>query len=813
MTYSPMYSRQREDFVAAVTADVQPMVTAAEAAQAAAQGILDDTLAAPLTPTIEALSQATAGGVESLPAALQYVASGMTLDFISGYYRNGTALAGSLAALGIVTVTQAAETWAENVDGSLTKFVANAPRVTNKGLLIEAAATEFLGAGSDPNSWALASGGTFVGGQAAPDGTTTAVLVTDDSAATEGIVKDVTAISIPAGPVITVWRVPKKTTGTVAAGLEFALLGTTADQAYKFVYLDAVTGAYQATGGLTVTVTDKGDYWLVTSAITATAHNRVVVAYKPAQRATLAGGDSAAATGTGTLWRVNVFAGAHPFMPTSGDRAADVVNIATGPGSPDDAMVVSYGAGLSATVLRSAWADPEVFAAHSDGGAPWLNQVITRIELKPASAAGEQNTSRLKAAVRGLGFYPRPPAALAADDIPALTLGVGSAVSAIDGATSYAVAVPRTSPKLTYVSGVPMAKGAVFPQPNYFISRGAYYGTTNGTDPLRATGYFAYEFIHTGTQFEIPTYGSGTGSVNLRVLVNGCVAASLTIPNGDGAVRFNPVVFPAAGTRVIRIETGLPCNGVHVASAAEIASVERQYPLVTILGDSFLEGSGSELGDITSTVLARALGLSCALAAVGATGIINPGNNNTSGQPKVAFHHAERLKDLTLDGVTDAHSGAPASPALGLVFGSVNDQGLLVGIWGAYGATLQAAITNRCDAIIDAWVAARSGKPLVFFGPVWPSGAPNNRPPLDIYRIRDGMAEAAWARSSDNVWFIDRLMPSPREGVYSTASDQAYLYTGGAAGTDPTHPTPAGHRFDGLTAAAALRHLILSEFA
>lgn len=31
MTYNPMYSRQRADFVAAVTADAQPLVDAAEA--------------------------------------------------------------------------------------------------------------------------------------------------------------------------------------------------------------------------------------------------------------------------------------------------------------------------------------------------------------------------------------------------------------------------------------------------------------------------------------------------------------------------------------------------------------------------------------------------------------------------------------------------------------------------------------------------------------------------------------------------------------------------------------------------------------
>lgn len=252
---------------------------------------------------------------------------------------------------------------------------------------------------------------------------------------------------------------------------------------------------------------------------------------------------------------------------------------------------------------------------------------------------------------------------------------------------------------------------------------------------------------------------------------------------------------------------------MHVANSAEIASVGRSYPLVTLIGDSFHEGSGAEIGDMQSTVLTCALGLNVGLAAVGGTGMLQSGGNNTADNPKVAWTEPNRLSDLTLSGVSSAQDGSPADPRLGLIFGSLNDQGIASSYYTPYGATLQAGITNRADAMIDAWVAARPSKPLVLFGPVWPSGQPNNRPTLDIYRIRDGIAEAAWARASDNVWFIDRLMPAKREGVYSTLSDQAALSTGGTSGTDGVHPTPVGHRFDGLADASALRRLILSEFA
>lgn len=426
------------------------------------------------------------------------------------------------------------------------------------------------------------------------------------------------------------------------------------------------------------------------------------------------------------------------------------------------------------------------------------------------------NTSALIRAVRRNGSFVLPTASLASSDTPALTLGSSVSPSSINGASARTASVPRTDARLTYVSGIPVQAGSIYPRDAYFTSRGAYYGaaTAEGA-PLRAASYFAYEFVHTGAVFEIPVYGAmGGAGVNLRVLVNSAMAAAISVPNNTGGLYYVRVEFPASGTRLIRVETsGLACNGVHVANPAEVTASGREYPTVTMIGDSFLEGSGSEIGDICGTVLARALGFNGAVAAVGATGLINPGNMNTSGFPKVGFTDPNRLQDLTLAGITSAHQHTSAVPSLGLVFGSLNDNGLSAAIYGAYGASLQAAINNRAQAVIDAWQAARPGVPLVFFGPVWPSGAPNNRPPLDIYRIRDGLAEAAWSRSSQNVWFLDRLAQTRREGVYSTVTDHASLYTGGVSGTDPTHPTPAGHRHDGLQDAAQLRRLILSEFA
>ncbi len=427
------------------------------------------------------------------------------------------------------------------------------------------------------------------------------------------------------------------------------------------------------------------------------------------------------------------------------------------------------------------------------------------------NAQKSANTLALIRAVRSNGYFAKPATSLAAGDTPTLTLGANGANSSINAAAPRTATVPRDDNRLTYLSGVPMLAGTVYPREAYFTARGAYYGAADaGGTPLRATGYFAYEFVHTGSAFEIPVYGAlGNTGVNVRVLVNGASGGTASVPNNLGGLYYLRVAFTETRARTIRIETwGIPCNGVHVASSAEISSTGRSYPLMTVIGDSIHEGTGAEVGDFTATVIARTLGLNCGLAGVGATGIINPGNNNTSGFPKVPFFNANRLSDLTLAGVTSPHPPTAPVPALGLLFGSLNDQGLAAAVYSPFGATLQAAINNRLQVIIDAWVAARAGKPLVLMGPIWPSGAPNNRPPLDIYRIRDGMAEAAWSRAADNVWFIDRLQQPRREGVYTTLTDQAALYTG----SDATHPTPAGHRHDGLLDAAQLRRLILTEF-
>lgn len=782
----------------------------AQTAKTAAETARDVALAAPLSPTVDAFLNAIGNNVSAFDAAVSWAKSGMILDFTNVYYRSATTVAATLAALAIGSVTQSAVTWAENNDGSLTKFAANTLRVTNKGLLAEGAVTELMGADSDLSGWTVTNA-TRATGQTAPDGTATAVRITDSGGSYGNTNKTVT-VTVAAGTYTATLRVNKESSGANCQTWQVAYKGNTTDQSTS-IYIDPVSGAVGQSGGMSaIGALDKGTYWLVYATRTVTAHTSIQMVYYPASRATVGGSDSAGLTGSGTAWMANVTAGSTVMTPAVGNRSADVLSLALPAGYTDDQISLTYGAtNAGKTMLRSTLAVSSALNLASDGSAPWLNDYIKKIELKSAATAQAQNIARLKAAIRNLGFYPRPLAALAAGDIPTLTLGTNGAVSTINGVAFTAPTVPRTDAKLTYVSGVPRQAGTAYPQTYFFTARGAYYGTSDGTNPLRQTGHHAFEFVHTGTVFDIPVYGGLSGSgVNLRVLVNGKIAATVSIPNATGGVYFLRNDFPGTGTRTIRIESwGVPCNGVNVASASEVTSVGRDYPLITVMGDSFPEGNSAEVGESQSIVKARALGFNLALGAVGGTGLMNAGGNNTSGYPKVAWTDAERLTDLTLSGVTSAQDGSAVNVAAGFLFLSVNDVGLSSGAWSPYGATLKDAVVNRIDVLLDAWFAANPGKPFFIFGPTWPSGQPNNRPPLDAYRLRDGGAEAAWARSSQNVRFIDRLRPAHREGVYSTSTDQAYLYTGGSSGTDSVHPTAEGHRFDGLADADDARQKIL----
>jgi hypothetical protein len=409
------------------------------------------------------------------------------------------------------------------------------------------------------------------------------------------------------------------------------------------------------------------------------------------------------------------------------------------------------------------------------------------------AAAKTTNTQALIAAIRNNACFPQPALRTPANNIPVVTIGLASASSTINARAFGNPLIVQTDSRLKWLAGPTIADGS-----GSWFARGGYYGG------YRASPYAAVEFTHTGSDLEICVLGSfSQASNNLRILVDDRIAAVITVAWNTGAFYYVRLVFPTSAARRIRAEGASgKFRGVNVANAAEVTATGRPYPLISVMGDSFDESTGANnLYEGEAITMARALGCNMNIAAVGGTGVINPATGG-----KVAWTDTNRLTDLTLSGVTDALGGA-TSPALGIIHMSINDQGLGSTFWGG-APSFQQAISNGVWTLIDAWIAANVGKPLVFFGPTWT----NSSPPLDVFRIRDATQEACWGAALSNIWFIDRMAPTSilRSGVYTNTADQASLYTVG--GADPTHPNQAGHNLDGLWMASQLRRLITSEF-
>lgn len=484
------------------------------------------------------------------------------------------------------------------------------------------------------------------------------------------------------------------------------------------------------------------------------------------------------------------------------------------------------------------------------------------------------NTLALIDAVREFGSFERPVSHADAADVPTLTLGASFAVSTLTAAPPHTPSIDYTDDRLTFLSGVPMLVGAGYPGGFFVTSRGAYEGAANGGgDPLRTSYFLSFEFNHTGDTFDLAYKGGGGGK--LRILVDGI--AVITHTEAADGLYCLLVEFGSSRLRRITIEANGPSfAGINVASDGEVTATGRANPLMTVLGDSLIAPTGVATGEGylgQAAVMGRALGFSTAVAGVGSTGMMNPGVNNTAGFPRVNWQNATRLLDLTLSGVTSAQTGGAISPDIGVVFGSQNDGNVPDTMWNG-AANLEAATFDAAWVLIEAWLAANPGKPLVFFGPSWL----NATPLPSVYLYRDGIQRACQAAYSSGVRFIDRLGSAPlqRSGVFAyitttgtttnaskvvsaipstygivegalvqgagvpdgitvvsvdsgtqvTLSDQA---TATAAGVtllfrnsqadlyasllfgDTAHPGPRGHLRDGLDQAEQLRRLILGE--
>jgi hypothetical protein len=133
----------------------------------------------------------------------------LAMDFVNGTYERAGVTHGSFTAIPGATFSRAspAVTYAEDSAGNLVSFAANAPRITDKGLLIEGSRTNKLPYSKFQNGY-VQQGATYTPNSAiAPDGTMTAMRIetsfTPDPGASSFTLRTYDAINTTAGDVVT----------------------------------------------------------------------------------------------------------------------------------------------------------------------------------------------------------------------------------------------------------------------------------------------------------------------------------------------------------------------------------------------------------------------------------------------------------------------------------------------------------------------------------------------------------------------------------------------------------------------------------
>lgn len=205
-----------------------------------------------------------------------------------------------------------------------------------RGLLIEEQRTNlatFSNTFSDASWTALGTKTVAVSGFNSPEGVANAWTLTDGSAvAFDGIQKVVTVAADTTTYTASVFL--RKTTGGTSStfGINLAISGGTLVQAIPRINTD--TGAVLSG---TATVNDAGSYWRVSCSVTNNAsvgNTTLAISLYPATAAYNSGTDSAAATGSATIYGAQIETGAFatsyiPTVASTATRNADSASITT----------------------------------------------------------------------------------------------------------------------------------------------------------------------------------------------------------------------------------------------------------------------------------------------------------------------------------------------------------------------------------------------------------------------------------------------------------------------------------------------------
>lgn len=306
-----------------------------------------------------------------------------TDNLLSGIVRS------DFQAFGAVAYSRASTGLALNTSGVYQSFVADVIRKTNKGVLLEAAATTLVQAPTTLNGagW-TGSGQTLTTGIATPNSATDGTSVTQTGATDSGRNLSIT----PSAAGDFVWSLIMK------------------KEDIQYTLFTFAGGGYGATQGLAVDWNTSTPTLMTTGIGAPTAYSikevlsggwyRIQMLVKPTTTATMSmqlrstsdgtyAGRGSGATASQKLysfWHTQFETGTVASSPilTAGTRAADVCSITwAGSGLTTDTASVNYTTGQVTTLTRAAFADSSKFNLLVDSGA-WLGSYITSIVLTPA---------------------------------------------------------------------------------------------------------------------------------------------------------------------------------------------------------------------------------------------------------------------------------------------------------------------------------------------------------------------------------------------------------------------------------------------
>ena len=272
------------------------------------------------------VAQAIYGGVGD-NALNDYGTPHFLADFIESEYRNNGPLSSSFTALTGLTFTRASTGYAQTAAGVLVPFASGAPRITDKGLLIEGAMTNLCLRSQEFDNafWSKTNITLSADAGIAPDGTQTADLFTVTSTA-------VTTTSIATGSAVVV-------SGTNCAATVYVENVSRTGTNASFILRDHTAATNKITGTLNwdaMTISGTGasiarlgstNWYRITLVDSAWTSGNAAILYVGSIGLSLTAGQAWHA------WGAQLEAAAFPssYIPTtttSATRAADVASIA-----------------------------------------------------------------------------------------------------------------------------------------------------------------------------------------------------------------------------------------------------------------------------------------------------------------------------------------------------------------------------------------------------------------------------------------------------------------------------------------------------